>query len=181
MHSTNQRFKSIPIKIPYYITGFADGEARFNISFRNNDDFLLGWKISPVFNISQKEKTILSLIKHHLGCRTISFRKDNIWVYQVNNIKSIKEFFLSLTDSVFSQFLRTKKKDFARKKKIVEIKEKKSLTYNDIERVLQLLTEVESENSRKYKDCEIKERKKKLFWRRNQKKIELLNTHSHSL
>ena len=170
----NHKSKSIPIKIAYYITGFADGEGSFNLSFRKRDDFLLGWKISPVFNISQKERTILALIKHHLGCGTIRFRKDNVWVYEVDNIKGIKKVVIPFFNR-FGSLSEKKRKDFARFKRIVEIKEKKSLTYNDLESILQLLTQVESKNSRRYNLCEIKERGF-LFWKRNQKKIERLNT-----
>ncbi len=54
-------------------------------------------------------------------------------------------------------------------------KEKKSLTYNDLEILLQLLTQVEIQNISKYNLCEIKERGS-LFWKRNKKKIEQLNT-----
>ena len=169
-----EKSKSIPTKIAYYITGFTDGEGSFNVSFRKRDDFLLGWKISPVFNISQKERTILALIKHHLGCGTIRFRKDNVWVYEVDNIKSIQQIIIPFFNK-FGFLSEKKKKDFVRFKKIVEIKQKKrALTYNDIEKILQLLLEVESKNSRKYNDCEIKERGL-FFWERNQKKILRLN------
>lgn len=173
----NEKFKWLPTKIAYYITGFADGEGSFNVSFRKRDDFLLGWKISPVFNVSQKERAILALIKHHLGCGTIRFRKDNVWVYEVDNIKSLQQIIIPFFNN-FGFLSEKKKKDFVRFKKIVEIKQKKkALTYNDIENILQLLTEVESKNSRKYNDCEIKERGS-LFWKRNKKKIENLNKRS---
>lgn len=58
------RIKQINIKKAWYIVGFADGEGSFNLSWRKRDDYLIGWKVSPVFNISQKEKTILSIIKN---------------------------------------------------------------------------------------------------------------------
>ena len=174
IESRETKSKSIPTKIAYYITGFADGEGSFNVSFRKRDDFLLGWKVSPVFNLSQKERAILALIKHHLGCGTIRFRKDNVWVYEVDNIKSIQQIIIPFFNK-FGFLSEKKKKDFKRFKKVVEIKQKKkALTFNDIEKILQLLTELESKNSRKYSDCEIKERGI-LFWKRNQKKIERLN------
>lgn len=48
------RIKQINIKKAWYIVGFADGEGSFNLSWRKRDDYLIGWKVSPVFNISQK-------------------------------------------------------------------------------------------------------------------------------
>ena len=170
-----QKSISIPTKIAYYITGFADGEGSFNTSFRKRDDFLLGWKVSPVFNISQKEKTILALIKHHLGCGSIRFRKHNVWVYEVDNIKNIQQIIIPFFNKLY--FLsEKKKKDFVRFKKIVEIKqEKKALTYNDIQSILKLLAQIENQNSRKYNHYEILERAS-LFWKTNQEKIYRLNT-----
>jgi hypothetical protein len=132
------------------------------------------WKTISVFNISQKERTILALIKHHLGCGTIRFRKNNVWVYSVDNIKSIKEIIIPFFNR-FGFLSEKKKKDFARFKRIIEIKERKSLTYSDLETILQLLTQVETKNICKYNKCEIKERGF-LFWKKNKKKIERLNT-----
>lgn len=81
----------------FYRSGFSDGEGSFNVDFRKRDDFLIGWKISPVFNISQKEKSITALIKKHLGCGTIRFRKLGVWVFEVDNrtalINTISPFF----------------------------------------------------------------------------------------
>lgn len=72
----------------YYIVGFADGEGSFNLSWRRRDDFLIGWKLAPVFNISQKDRTILAQIKDHLKCGTIRFRKDGVWAYSVFHKKA---------------------------------------------------------------------------------------------
>ena len=41
-----------------YLTGFADGEGSFNISFRKRRDYRLSWKVSACFNISQRENTL---------------------------------------------------------------------------------------------------------------------------
>jgi intein-encoded DNA endonuclease-like protein len=96
-------------KIYHYITGFADGEGSFNVSFRKRNDYLIGWKITPVFNISQKERDILAIIKNHLQCGTIRFRKDNVWVYEVDNHNALKTQIIPF----FKQypFLSTKKKE----------------------------------------------------------------------
>jgi len=75
----------VSLKDAYYIVGFSDGEGSFNISFRKREDHLIGWKIAPVFNISQKELLPLTFIKKHLKCGTIRSRNDGVWVYEVNN------------------------------------------------------------------------------------------------
>ena len=90
----------------YYIAGFTDGEGSFNVSFRKRDDFLIGWKITPVFNISQDEQSVLVWIKKILNWQlrcaqrgTIRFRKfeDGVWVvenkYDLQHIPLIIPFF----------------------------------------------------------------------------------------
>ena len=77
--------KNISENCGYYIAGFTDGEGSFNVSFRKRDDFLIGWKITPVFNISQDEQAILIWIQKILNCGTIRFRKDGVWVFEVEN------------------------------------------------------------------------------------------------
>ena len=119
------------------------------------------WETKNVFNISQKERTVLFLIKHHLGCGTIRFRKDNVWVYQVDNIKGIKKVVIPFFNTL--GFLsEKKKKDFAR----FEIKKRKRSTCNDLESILQFLTQVEIQTISVYNLCEIKERGS-LFWKRD--------------
>ena len=64
-----------PRDIAHYIVSFAEGEGSFNTSFRPRSNYLLGWEITPpVFNISQKERTIRA---------TAGFRTDGAWAYKV--------------------------------------------------------------------------------------------------
>ena len=158
-----------------YISGFSDGEGSFNLSFRKRDDFLIGWKMSPVFNISQKERSILTLIKKHLKCGTIRGRKDNVWVFQVDNKTSL----INTIIPFFSQygFLSSKKKkDFNRFKRLVKIiyQGKKSKTLNEVENVLHLLKDVDSTLSRKLSHNDILSRARE-FWAKNSDKIEKIN------
>lgn len=93
--------------------------------------------MSPVFNISQKEESILTLIKKHLGCGTIRFRKDNVWVFEVDN----KKLLITTIIPFFWQYgflSDKKKKDFNRFKKLVKIiyQGKKSKTLSEVESVL---------------------------------------------
>ena len=159
----------------FYISGFSDGEGSFNVSFRKRDDFLIGWKISPVFNISQKEKSILALIKEHLGCGTIRFRKDGVWVFEVDNrtalINTIIPFF-----SRYGFLSDKKKKDFIRIKKLIKIiyQGKKSKTLSEVEDILHLLDTVDSSHSRRYTPDDVRSRARQ-FWEKNSDKIEKIN------
>lgn len=69
----------------WFIVGFSDGEGSINVSFKKRLDYKCGWKIVPVFNISQKEKAILARIKQFFGCGTLRDRKDGVYYYEVEN------------------------------------------------------------------------------------------------
>ena len=83
---------NIPRDIGFYLSGFVDGEGSFNISLRKKDDYHLGWQVVLSFNVSQKDPTLLYLLKRHLGCGIIKKRKDDeLYSYDVTNPNSIIE------------------------------------------------------------------------------------------
>ena len=57
--------------LKFYIAGFVDGDGSFNVSFRRRDDYIIGWKISPSFSISQKDQIFLKLFQKTLDCGKI--------------------------------------------------------------------------------------------------------------
>lgn len=167
--------KKIPRDKAFYIVGFSDGEGSFNTSFRMRDDYLLGWKITPVFTISQKQRDILALIKRYLNCGTIRYRNDGVWVYEVENRIALYTTIIPFFNTY--RFLSEKKKaDFTRFKQILDILESHtSTTLDDFTLILKLLNENEWKSNRKFSDQEIFERAS-LFWEQNQEKILKLNT-----
>lgn len=84
-----QKIKTKPDWI-WYIVGFCDGEGSLNVSFRPRQDYKCGWKITPVFNVSQKEKTILARLKSFFECGTLRDRKDGVWYYEVSNQQMLR-------------------------------------------------------------------------------------------
>ena len=171
--------KNIPKKHGYYITGFADGEGSFNVSFRLRKDYLIGWKITPVFNISQDEREILAWIKHILKCGTIRFRKDGVWVFEVNNQKSLREKILPFFDQF--RFLSKKKKlQYQKFKKICNLlNQTPSNTYETVRQILVLRNEsnMKTSKKRKYTDAFILQRAE-FYWNKNQEIIQNKNKES---
>ena len=82
--------KRIEPSVGYYLAGFTDGEGSFNVSFRERGDYKMPWKVYLCFNVSQKDKVILTLFKRYLSCGTLRSRPDNIWYYEVNNFNAIR-------------------------------------------------------------------------------------------
>lgn len=150
--------KAIPPRIGYYLAGFADGEGSFNVSFRPRSDYSIPWKISLCFNISQKDRVILALFKHHLKCGTLRGRPDGVWYYEVNNFNAIVENVIPFFERF--QFLSAKKKrDFAKFKKITEmIKEGSHLNREGIAEIMEIRKEMNDGGKRKYSEEDIQNR-----------------------
>ncbi len=77
-------------KLGYFISGFVEGEGSFNISLRKKADYIVGWQVVMSFNVSQKDPSVLKIIKDTLNCGIIKVRKfDNLYSYDVTNPKDI--------------------------------------------------------------------------------------------
>src|SRR5437016_14207046 len=104
--------REIPESIGFYFAGFVDGEGSFNLSFRRRSDYKLPWKISLCLNVSQKDRSILALLKDHLQCGAIRYKCDDVWFFEVNNLTAIGENVIPFFNRF--RFLSAKKKrDFA--------------------------------------------------------------------
>ena len=91
INNTMNHIKDIPAHIGWYIAGFVDGEGSFIVSFRRRVDHRITWQTSLAFNTAQRDKTVLALMKHHLGCGRLQARKDGVWYFIVHNPQAIKE------------------------------------------------------------------------------------------
>ena len=159
----------------YYIAGFTDGEGSFNVSFRKRDDFLIGWKITPVFNISQDEQSVLVWIKKILNCGTIRFRKDGVWVFEVENKDDLQHIIIPF----FKKFHFISHKKTLQFKKFVKIfdliQQTPSLTLAHVAQILQWRNESQTKKrSHKYSDQDICARAE-LYWNQNQQIIQQKN------
>lgn len=110
----------IPERIGWYISGFVDGEGSFNVSLRKKPDYKIKWQPVLSFNVSQRERTILALMKRYFGCGIIKRRKDGLYSYDVTNPKAIQEIIIPFFEKY--RFLSAnKKKNYSIFKKAVKI------------------------------------------------------------
>ena len=150
--------KKVAYDIGHYLAGFADGEGSFNVSFRPRNDYKIQWKVSLCFNVSQKEKVILSLFKRHLGCGTMRQRKDGIWYFEVNNLNAIFENVIPFFER-FRFLSQKKKRDFSKFCKIARmLKDGKQFSEQGIREILSVRKDMNDGGKRKYTDEEILER-----------------------
>ncbi len=149
--------KEIPERIGYYLAGFSDGEGRFNLSFRKRQDYSQPWKVSLCFNVSQKDKVILTLFKKHLKCGTLRSRPDGVWYYEVNNFTAIRENVIPFFNR-FGFLSAKKKRDFAKFRQIADlIQDKQHLNRKGVERILEIRRQMNDGGAgrRKFTDAEI--------------------------
>ena len=115
------------------------------------------WKISLCFNVSQRDKVILTLFKRHMKCGTLGSRDDGVWYYEVNNFNAI-------VGNVIPFFRRfgflsaKKKRDFSKFRKLAKLIEGKShLNESGIRRILEIRSMMNDGGAgrRKYSDEEI--------------------------
>ncbi len=102
----------VPDPVGFYFAGFVDGEGSFNLSFRKRPDYKLPWKVSLCLNVSQKDRSILELLKSHLGCGTIRYKSDGVWFFEVNHLAEIHGHVIPFFDR-FSFLSAKKKRDYA--------------------------------------------------------------------
>ena len=110
----------VPTDIGHYLAGFTDGEGSFNVSFRRRADYAMPWKVSLCFNVSQRDKVVLTLFMEYLKCGTMRTRADGVWYYEVNTFTEILENVIPFFDR-FGFLSAKKQRDFAKFKQIARL------------------------------------------------------------
>lgn len=147
--------KQVPLQIGYYLAGFADGEGSFNVSFRPRPDYVVPWKVTASFNVSQKDRVILALYKKHLGCGTLRERPDGVWYYEVTNLNAIAENVIPFFNR-FGFLSAKKKRDFSKFKQIVALMlQGAHLTEDGIKEILKIRQLMNDGGKRRYTDEQI--------------------------
>ncbi len=141
-----------PDAIGHYLAGFVDGEGSFNVSFRPRPDYRWPWKLSLCFNVSQRDRTVLYLLRTHLGCGTMRQRADGCWYFEVNTLRDL----VAKVQPFFERFgfLSAKKqRDFA---KFVEITalvtQGRHLTESGLREILAIRRDMNDGGKRRHSD-----------------------------
>lgn len=147
----------VPARIGHYLAGFTDGEGSFNVTFRKRGDYAMPWKVSLCFNVSQRDKVVLTLFKRHLKCGTLRQRQDGVWYYEVNNLVAVVENVIPFFDR-FGFLSAKKQRDFAKFKQIAKLlMEDRHLTRSGIDEILAIRRDMNDGGAkrRKYSDDSI--------------------------
>ena len=135
-----------------YISGFADGEGSFLVSFQIRAKMSTGIEVRPSFTISQhiRNKEILFQICEYFGCGGIRFNKsDQTYKYEVRSLKELSRKIIPH----FNKFpLRTSKtNDFDKLKIICDLmKYSKHLSRDGIKQIIELAYSMNNFGARKH-------------------------------
>lgn len=123
----------------FFLAGFAEGEGSFNVSLRKKSDYRVNWQVVMSFNVSQKDPSILKILKGELDCGIIKTRKyDNLHSYDVTNPKDIIQRIIPYFTK-YPVLSDSKKKNFAIFCKIASLMDKgEHRNLSGLRKILQL-------------------------------------------
>lgn len=108
----------------FFLSGFVEGEGSFNVSLRRKIDYKVNWQVVMSFNVSQKDPSVLKILKDQLGCGIIKVRKnDNLYSFDVTNPKDLIEKVIPFFQK-YPVLSESKKRNFAIFCKIASLMEK---------------------------------------------------------
>lgn len=149
---------------PYYVTGFADGEASFSVTISPKPHLKVGWEIRPSFSISQNKASrgVLFKIKNFFGCGSIRpSRKDNTYKYEVRALEDLK-------NKIIPHFEKyplhtAKRKDFKIFREIIHLMDKREHTTEEgFKRIITLLKDLNPTSKKIYDRKRLEEKSVKV-------------------
>ena len=133
-----------------YLSGYADGEGCFCVSFNRSSRHKFGWEIRPSFSVSQNgdRAEVLELFQRILGCGTLRpDRSDRTLKFETRSVSD-------LATKVIPQFeryplLSSKRNDFEKFAKCLElIGENRHLTREGLAEIAEIAQTMNREVSR---------------------------------
>jgi hypothetical protein len=141
----------------WYISGFADGEGCFCISFQPNSKFRIGWEVRPSFSISQNQSRseLLFHIKKIWNCGSIRpDRSDKTVKFEVRAIDEI----INIVIPHFEKYplYSSKNNDFLIFREACNlIKSKKHESVEGFKKIANIAFQMNSTGKRKYSISDI--------------------------
>ena len=127
-----------------YLTGYADGEGCFCVSFNRSARHKFGWEIRPSFSVSQNgdRAEVLRLFRQRLGCGSIRpDRSDRTLKFETRCINDLVERVVPHFEQY--QLLSSKREDFKRFAQICRMMHAKShLNRQGFEMIVELASKV---------------------------------------
>ncbi|OGY30275.1 MAG: hypothetical protein A3F33_00880 [Candidatus Woykebacteria bacterium RIFCSPHIGHO2_12_FULL_43_10] len=138
--------------IGYYLSGYADGEGSFCISFSPRPKIRTSLEVRPSFSVSQNydRQEVLQTFKRYLGCGTIRRNpSDRTYKYEVRSIKDLQE-------KVIPHFLKypllsSKVKDFEKFTRVCNLVHQGAhLKKEELNKILEISFQMNGLGARRY-------------------------------
>ena len=113
------------MEIPSYVTGLADGEGCFSVSFSKRKKMTLGIEVRPSFAVSQhqRNKDIIFFLQQFFSCGGVRYsRSDQNYKYEVRSLSDLITKVIPHFDNYPLQ--TSKKKDYLIFRQICELMKK---------------------------------------------------------
>lgn len=138
--------------IGYYLSGYADGEGSFLISFSPRPKFHTSLEVRPSFTVSQNSdrSEVLYLFKEFLGCGTIRRNvSDRTLKFEVRSIKNLIE--KVIPHFMHYPLISSKRKDFDMFVQICHmVNQKQHLEKDSLINIVELSYQMNGFGSRRY-------------------------------
>lgn len=145
----------VPSELGFYLAGFVDGEGSFNASFRKTTNRNANWRVGVCFNVSQRDRHVLDLLKQVLECGRLRDRGDGVHYFEVNSLGDLRKKVIPFF-RVFELKSPSKRKSFAAFSQICEaMSEGKHLTREGIREILEIREHMNACAKRRYGSKEI--------------------------
>ena len=146
------------LEVNSYLSGYADGEGCFCITFNKSNRHRFGWDIRPSFSVSQNKdrSQILNLYKERWNCGTIRpDRSDKTVKYEVRSVGELVTKIIPHFENY--PLLSEKQKEFRIFKEICFLLlDKKHLTKNGFNQVRDLSEQMNFLGKKRYPRNKIK-------------------------
>ena len=134
----NKHIIQIPQRVGWYLSGFVDGEGSFNVALIPRSEYALGWKVYLTFNVAQKDKTVLALMKRYFKAGRLELRRDGVWNYSINDLRGLCDVVVPFFNS-FGFLSASKKRNFSLFQRVVQAVDRgEHLTRSGLEIIITL-------------------------------------------
>ena len=140
-----------------YLSGYADGEGCFTVTFNRSERHKFCWDIRPSFSVSQNadRAEVLEIFRRTFGCGSIRpDRSDRTLKYEVRSVQEL----VSQVLPHFEQFplLSSKQKDFERFAAIVQLMHRgEHLSSEGFAQIVKIAEDLNSASKKRYQRSEI--------------------------
>ena len=135
-----------------YLSGYADGEGCFCVSFNRSTRHRFGWEIRPSFSVSQNDERsqVLELFRSTLGCGTIRpDRSDRTLKYETRSVSDLATRVLPLFEQ--HPLRSSKQNDFEKFAEVVQLMHRaRHLQPDGFARIVELSLEINSSGAKRF-------------------------------